>query len=449
MNYRNILTALIIILIASGIAYGTTTTWRRSGFTLWGYDIDANGLNVTNASYISGDHIGGVIYADQYATIQDALDASNRTNSYEVYIPSGTYTLTSCLNVPENITVRGAGQTTHIKAKAAGISLICLENGTAVAENRIYNTISNIRLTDIDNYGSITGISLGTYTQETMISQNWFGDNLNKGIDTTTNKKIHIIDNFFGGTGQNIGTGIKLSTTGDIIIIGNDFHEFDYGISGTTEKTQIIGNDFYAGTALTSVGINLGTVASSMQNAEIIGNTFNDMGYGIKLLSATSNGTIINGNYFWDISKNSMFLRGYSHIITNNYFYNVSNNATGNDAAAIYIDEEGDHIISGNTGYNYHSLMNYFVIFGSGWAKNSTVTLNNIKTFNNGLVSATASDNNKIFNNFGSSPFDHGLNVIAPPAFGAGDTYFNTTSNLPCWRNATSWNRYNDSVGGC
>ena len=100
-------------------------------------NLNMNGYNVSGATNISAKQIGGVIHADQYATIQDAINATDSNNDgyaeYELYIPSGTYNLSTYSTknninhalilgsdrAISNLKIRGAGNSTILKYTGA------------------------------------------------------------------------------------------------------------------------------------------------------------------------------------------------------------------------------------------------------------------------------------------------------------------------------------------
>jgi len=127
----------LIIVLALFMCLGTATetNWRFSGFELYGYDINFTSHNATNVKNIDADNItseiiGGIIYADQYTTIQLAIDACEANSQCgEVYIPAGTYDITGQtgsisavipintvgLILPDNIIISGAGADTILQ----------------------------------------------------------------------------------------------------------------------------------------------------------------------------------------------------------------------------------------------------------------------------------------------------------------------------------------------
>jgi len=130
MKYR-IISALLVLVMLTGIAFAATTTWRHSGFTLWSYDIDMNGLNLTNASNVSAKHIGGILYADQYSDIMTQITSTD--SDYVIFFPEGTYSNLATYEptTKDRIIIRGAGKDrTILKSNPANLKFLNFSGGS-------------------------------------------------------------------------------------------------------------------------------------------------------------------------------------------------------------------------------------------------------------------------------------------------------------------------------
>lgn len=294
--------------------------------------------------------------------IQAAIDVVSSLGGGKVYIKAGTYSISSTINVPANLTVEGDGYVTNLVLASAG-SIMTFPDGDSNG-HRLFSAIKNIRFYG-SSLASSVGIDCGDYGQEFGIYNCWFHTFNNTSticVKTTTNKKFQIIGCFFGGSQNKIRTGISLSATGDVQIVGNNFHEFASGISGITEKTQITGNVFYSGDSFVSdtVAIFLGTT-TGLQIANIVGNTISDCDYGIKCGQTSNTGGMnIVGNFFRNIEKNAIYVRGAYHTIMGNYFQEIAVSGTGNDSHGIVLADGAQFVKSiANNIYNTHSNMGY------------------------------------------------------------------------------------------
>lgn len=120
--------------------------------------------NNTFTGNVSAKKIGGVIYADQYATIQDAINASN---GGDVIVPTGTTIVSSAwgtfdgarvgIKIPENVCLRGSNI-----------------NGTTIKQGSGLNTHAFVLLAgkgaclkditiDFNGYNQVYSVGPGTY----------------------------------------------------------------------------------------------------------------------------------------------------------------------------------------------------------------------------------------------------------------------------------------------
>ena len=50
---QRLIIVLFVILAITSVAYATETTWRHSGFQVYGYDINLFGYNITHGNTVS------------------------------------------------------------------------------------------------------------------------------------------------------------------------------------------------------------------------------------------------------------------------------------------------------------------------------------------------------------------------------------------------------------
>lgn len=406
----------------------TTTSGRR---------LDNGGCGASYCIRMNGsivEAVNGTGYVEfSGADASTVLNNTFNINGTSVNLACGNYSVNEIL-MKRNQTLSGSGYCSRLSLSVPGGTILRFLDGQVSPAEIISNEVRQIRFYGVEGATS-TGIDVGAYNQQFKILNNWFENYTVAGaaaIRTTTNKKFQISNNFFGASGYAVAQDIRLSATGDVEITGNNFHNFDYGITGNTEKTAITGNTFYFGEGSNKIAINLGTSAGGLQEAQIVGNTFSDITTGIKLGQNTGNGTIIIGNFFRDIDNNAIYLRGKHNVVQGNFLQNVSVSGAGNNGHGILIDAGSEYnIISGNTGWNDNTNMAYAIAELTGVIGNNQIFGNSIQGAQSGAVRDAGTSNSSIYNNFGSSPFNFGNNATAPIAFGAGDNYRNTSKAVP------------------
>lgn len=324
--------------------------------------------------------------------IQQALNALSGGLGV-VLIKTGTYNINpNQITLPINSGLYGEGYGTLLQLQGAGNLFQLTSDPSQPNGFRLYNTIENMRLDGGTILGSY-GILCGQYGQEFNVKNCWFHNFGNRHDGTLssaainangTNKKFQLIGNWFGGSTTGNSVCIILSTTGDVQIVGNNFHDFYEAIHGNTEKTNITGNDIYNGDGN---GINVGTTSGGLTQINVAGNTISDCGnYGILIGLTTALGANIVGNYFRNINNNAIWIRGANHAIVGNYFQNIARTGVGNNACGITLNDGCTNIeIHNNNIYNTHTNMTY------GIAALNTV-IGNISIRNNSVTGAQLAD---------------------------------------------------------
>jgi hypothetical protein len=296
--------------------------------------------------------------------IQAALDSLGTTGG-TVYIQPGTYSISTTINLPKNCKLMGSGYATTLNLASAG-TIITMPSGTSLVPLIIYCQVDSIRFRG--NFANSIAIDCGQYSQEFSIKNCWFhtwATGSSCVYANGTNKKFQIIGNFFGGTSTGVYYCIRLSATGDVQIVGNNFHQYYIAVYGDTEKTNISGNDFYSSdvtyspnTACISVGISTG----GLQQINVSANTFSDTDYGIRLGQSNQRGAAISSNFFRNIESNAIYVRGSDHAITGNYFQDIARSGTGNNSHGILLADGAVRVkITANNVYNSHTNMGYAI----------------------------------------------------------------------------------------
>lgn len=147
---------------ANAISFTPTVSFNNltiANATITNNETVGGALTVTGNSTlptITSGNVGGVIVVDgvKYPTIAAALAAVPAAGG-DVYIPAGTYTVSSTLLIPSNCTVRGAGtQRTIINTSGA--------TGFDVFKNSNFAAGTNTNITIRDLYVNCTSINTGT-----------------------------------------------------------------------------------------------------------------------------------------------------------------------------------------------------------------------------------------------------------------------------------------------
>jgi len=387
------------------------------------------GYNVTNATNISAKQIGGVIYADQYATIQDAI---NYSTGQEIYIPAGTYNLgTSKLTITKNNrTLRGAGigKTVLLSSRNMSIFEGVIEIGTPS------NSINNTVIADLSiqmNYS---------------IRQ---GENAGNGISTAGEihgldlVNIETIEGYYGGISINDGTTANKFKNFDVKISGarsineglavaltmcyrceikNSYAEGtrdDHWAAGWNSQYITISNNIYngtyskTGTQATGSVFNgsTGNIIHIVGDIGIASNIIIENNMNINTSSETGHGITISGEFVGDniqVLNNQMLATGGHGFYTSGKNETITGNIfeTSKDSAFAIRDDA-------TTGWNIY-------------------TENRLKNYgnSNNIFSGGVDSKQILVNNYGKSPFNFGNTASAPTAFGAGDSFYNSTANI-------------------
>lgn len=249
---------LIVVLFLFGIVSATTVI-NSNSITVSSIlsNINMTNHNITGllnleSTNITSKQIGGVIYADEYGSIQAALDA--RTNNETIYVPNGIYLIDSQINILSNTTIIGENrELTIFKHTTAAGAII----------NQLPLTIDNVEISnicfDVNHTSNLLAVNLG-------------GDNI----------KINncIFKNGIDYKLVKIGYLYDLLTSDD---------------SNKSNNIEFVGNLIKDSTLSTSEAVFI----MNADNVEIKNNEFNNLsGYTSLALYGQSDFGIIKDNYF-------------------------------------------------------------------------------------------------------------------------------------------------------
>ena len=360
-----------------------------------------------------------------------AIDYVDGLGGGNVFIREGVYSIDDTVIIKENMILSGTGWGTILRNINDTTYLIQLENGSASPNERlIHSSLQNICLDgDKDSNTSGSGI-YSEYTQEFNLHNVLFHNFDNDGMYLQTCKKFSISQCLFGGSGKAIsGTELRLSTCGDVEIIGNNFHDFSATaliMTAESEKINVVGNGFYSGVD----AIKMGTVAGSEEYISIANNNFaNCSGYGI-VCDTTAVGNNIVDNTFRTIGKNAIGVRGNYWNISGNYVYNPANeNIGGDNNIGIRLrDSSQNCIVSNNRVLANNGFMTY-AIGSSGTGADYIQWLNNplLSGFSTTAVRMIGSNSIRQ-NNHNYNP----VGAVGPPSVPATTVNYTNVYGYPC-----------------
>ncbi len=106
---------------------------------------------------------------DATSAIQSALNSCPANQA--VYIPAGTYLVSSTIRIPSNVTLRGEGSNTVIHAQGSGSSLISFGNSaTPSPSNSVSITGGSTKGSQTITLSDASGISVGSYLMVTQLN---------------------------------------------------------------------------------------------------------------------------------------------------------------------------------------------------------------------------------------------------------------------------------------
>lgn len=380
-NKLKIIYSMILILSLMSISNAwTQTTPPNSILDELGFRFGNSSITSTNitSDNITAKNIGGVIYADQYATIQDAIDACP-SDGCDVYIPSGVYNISSQvvsgdgwignnqgILLPSNIHLHGAGNSTilqNISANNIGTGSINVFN---MISNKDYiNGNTNIKISDLS-----INLAPPNYSDNGMNS--WYNA---IGFAGVKNSEIYNVETYNGGIA--FRPIIAVQNTATVLETGLNSNNL---IKDSVSYNVTASSSFFQG------------VDSTTQNYKIIGSYDDPF-----LVGSAGKGHRFINNDFNGSSPN-----GKGGMTANLYF--------GNDAAVCsdYSCMSDMQILGGS----YHNAnMNSGGQYGIYMIKSDNIKIIGANIFNNNGTGITAegANNNLLF--FGNSVYNNSITV--------------------------------------
>lgn len=345
------------------------------------------------------------------------IDGKNTTVGGFVFNIGSHESLTIENNIIDNV----YGTAINI-ANSSGV----YSNNVRIINNKMRSVFGGIGIT---SYNSL--ISGNYITQGLKYSSN--EEEYGEGIDSNSVSMNNIIENnYVEGFGEdgidtigNIGGTVRGNTIKGNISETRDNHGIEVGTGIIVVENNIT-------SAQNAIKI-VGTDSIIKNNIITGGDTEHHLIIHYSVLESTtpSNISIIGNKIGMDgTGSYCIDTRNMTGVI-------IKDNELGCVSGSIWATDGINQTITGNTVQKTIQLANM---------KNSVISLNRVHGNLTGVTLQYL--NTSITQNFGTSPYYFGNFVTAPTSFGTGDTYFNTTSNKPCYYNGTEWNTYAD-IGNC
>jgi parallel beta-helix repeat protein len=295
--------------------------------------LGADGADYVNTSTTSAQTV-----------INSAISALPATGG-SIYLMEGTYIVDGSINIPNNVSITGAGPGTVIKIKnATNASINVFTNSDTVTGTRV--TIANLRI-DGNKANQTSGTMNGVYF-----------DHMGSGAGTVDGGKITNIyaSNMFNAFGS---SGISLSNSSNNTIVGNTLNNNSKGVYLATSTNNTISNNLAQGNDL-GMYISLTSTGNTITGNILQSNTSD----GIYLQTSsynviTGNNVQSNGGHGINLSNTNLY-----NVIANNKIHDNGGATTNN---GIYLITSDSNTITGNDITDTsHTTDNYAINITSG-----------------------------------------------------------------------------------
>lgn len=407
---------------------------------------------------ITSKKIGGVVYADQYVSIQDAIDAT----THKIII-NGTIAMPIIISNRHHLDIEidslsyiGSDDINMIMFNIDDSSDISIHGGF-ISGNQKSQEIMDLNYVDgfnIYNINMTDTRQMGAY------------------INLWNSENGHIYSNII--TGNNSGLGINiLDGSHNIELSGNIYkNTYDSAVSiGSTGAGILVSNITVTGDILNrdnkmfgnSMGFSVFGKAQDIKFSNVISN-----GNGLDGFNCITDVFIPNSIHFDNVQSYNNNRNGITIQCTNATV--TGGEIKYNNEHGIAIQENGSLIIGvsslSNTKHGIMTDVNvrntsisdsyskYNTWRAIGESSGSTDNKYVENDFQNNLLATSyaAGSTSVHYNNKGDSPFNHGNSAAAPNAFDAGDTYYDTDLNNLCISSAAgaaSWLEVKDMTTAC
>lgn len=426
MNYK--LFYILIIFLITTIGSG------------WTYTIPPNSIFDNIGFRFGNTNISATsIVTDNISSTNISVVNITTTNINGVNFSSNLYEPYSYLIYTDGMTIFAKNGTTgKIDFSGTNASYVVQSSLDSLTSSRTWS--ESIYLTG--NMTFPVAVSIPKYTsvyQNGRITTG--GTNYAWNINASTRGEIYEIklfdSNIYGQKGIYINNAYLIGIYNTLIHLSDATNSVGINITNSNDIDIIGGNIFGSGKTGNSTGIELGlsgTFANAAVNQiKINMQQIGSLYYGIKV-----------GN---DISQDSNILITADFIQNNKSIYNrngvldVRDSWFEDSTFGVYCENSGTYTPTITINKNYFSLLGgQYNLYSEGYC--TWYIYNYFDTFAGSGSFYLTSGNTLVH------PIDMNSRTSQPTAISKGDTYFNTTSNKPCYYNGTTWNTYSD-VSGC
>jgi len=341
----------------------------------------------------------------KYGTLQACLDAAGASGN--VYIPCGTYAITTALSVYDKQTIQGAGYCTYIHNTSTGdVFDVVGTNGTHLTNV----SISNLRVKA--GGAASNGISL-TYVDYPLVYDVYFDNGGFQDLNMSHTTYGDISKNSFVGN-RSVQWVSHLYFADDT---GSSIHDNKFVQSASTQGVGIATGGSNTGTRIDNNyfdTLNWGIYENGGAYIDISHNTF----YNILNQGISTYGTpiVIDSNIFYNVGQSGISPQMANEVVSNNIFWKTPQAIV---AAGYGYSMYGNILNGGQVSLQYNSTLN----FASGnktdlWGSYLTIANNSGANgysgsinYNDGCSAGTATLNN--FSNInGNDPWATFANVL-------------------------------------
>ena len=458
----------------SQVQFTELTTAQEAGMTLaegsfW-YNTDLGCYryrSATTTTCVAGDQVAGVkVVGGGLTTIQAAIDALP-VDGGKVFIPAGTYTLTTGLTITsDNITLWGAGpRQTTITTSTAGLTGITVGDGATttsrvtIRDLYVENTnatptgagisldqANTIRILNVNILGFSTDLNISGGTFNVQVDNFLFEDYDANGvlIDNATNAAVGLFlsNGIISNATRTVGDGIHWKEGGGVYVSNVDILEGNRSVLISPQAGEIAQWGFFtnvtgdtsngrawsinpagSGQVLGITMVNCWAASSITQDGILIAGNDTSVVDGIrwlggKILNNDHHGVLINGGGTTfknisidgsDIGNNSQEAGGTWHgiaVAANASEFSLRNNRIGD-------------VLNGSS-----TQQGWAILIAAGTSNNYVITSNDLRGNNSGGLSDGGTGTAKQI--FGNLPLSTATSTLEGPLEGA-------LTNSPRW----------------
>lgn len=287
---------------------------KNAPFNIFDYGADNTGTN------------------DSIEAIQKAVDAAEANGGGEVYIPVGTYKITSTIEVPFGVSIYGEGASVSI-IKCVNCDGLTFDSATYDSGNMFYRDFAICGTGSTGNWAAVVSLlpSGGTYGTDSRDGLNFHRIDIydfNEAFVFYATMESHINECRVYRCNKAVGLGNYVLQ----IHITNCNFIFEGGFSsGAASKTgvDLIGPNVEAIYILHNYIFGFENCVKTAYSIALVirDNDFYGSVTGVTLGGASRTGCVVSSNYFDMAAANSVGIKGLVQSVENDNLYVIENNA--------------------------------------------------------------------------------------------------------------------------